>query len=187
MGLHQFFLTVYECGYVSQTHPFRTSPYIWQTAHHRTLRSVCPACGCCAPRPQGGRWHTMRKVLVTLLHSYVLQTLLKEFLPYTEITRHTWGAQEHLWWVGGCRTGGSSAEGHSSGGTGPVCPRNPKAVGISASHSVTMGVLTIKASIKTPVLGGGKTECRKAQTFLYVTSTCHKAFCYHGNEHGINT
>lgn len=43
MGLHQFFLRVYEWGYVSQTHPFRTAPYIWQTAHHWTLE-VCVSC-----------------------------------------------------------------------------------------------------------------------------------------------
>lgn len=48
-----------------------------------------------------------------------------------------------------------------------------------------------KSIHKSASVGGeGKSECergRKAQTLLYVMSTFHKAFCYHGDEHGINT
>lgn len=114
----------------------------------------------------GGRRHAMSYVLVTLLHSYTLQISLRDLLPYTKITRWTWGAQEHPWRADGCRTG------RPQWSTGPVWPRNPKGLGISASHCLTRGLLAIKASIKAPVLGGRREQVWERQESTN-TSVCN--------------
>lgn len=118
-----------------------------------------------------------------LPHSHALQILLRDFFPYTEIARHIEGLGSTCdRWI----AIGSSGEGHRSEGSRTIWHGNLKSFGNRRkSHSWHWASSPIKAPAS-----WGKRECergRKAQTFLYVMATFHKAFCYHGNEHGINT
>lgn len=137
----------------SCTHPFVTAQYVWQMAHHWSPRSVRPAPQLPCPTSlarQGTHCELSRGDPSLQL---ALRILLRDLLPYTEITRQTREAREHLGQVDGCRAGGSSAEGRRPGGTGPGIPRFCESVQVTL---LTLGLLTIKASIEAPVLGGRK-------------------------------
>lgn len=103
-------------GYDSCTHLFVAAPYIWQIACHRHLMLVHPASWLPCPASLGRLETHYELSLGDPSPQLALQILLRILLLYTEITRQTRGAQEHLWWADDCRAGGSSTEGRRPGG-----------------------------------------------------------------------
>lgn len=143
--------------------------------------------GCHVLCPWDGRRHTVSSVLVIIL-------LCPSGIADGIFTLH-WNLHAHSKGSGAPVDGWMELEDPVPKGTvqGTLDQSSPgitRVWEITFSHSLTLGLLAIKASIKAPVCREGRSECergRKAQTLLYVMATFHKVFCYHGNAHGINT